>query len=118
MAYELHYTGQGYPSMEEIENEAEKRGLTHSYWASENGYSGIYNGDTVVVYDSTEGMDPGRRKDAEKFGKSIAERRIERQEREARMEALRQKLKAAQDEFEEDFIPVEDDLNDVLDLDI
>ena len=93
MSYELHYTGQGYPSMEEIENEAEKRGLTHSYWASENGYSGIYNGDTVVVYDTTEGMDPGRKADAEKFGKSIVERRAERAARLAKTEHVQSALR-------------------------
>lgn len=96
MAFELHYTGDGYPSMEQIENEAEKRGFTHSFWASENGYSGLYNGDTVVVYDTTDGMDAGRRKDAEKFGKSIVERRAEREEKRARMEALRK-------QWEEDY---------------
>lgn len=73
MAYELHYTGAGYPSRTEIEKEAVKKGFTHSYWASEYGYAGSYNGDTVVVYNTTEGMNSGYKADAEKYGKPISE---------------------------------------------
>lgn len=72
MPYELHYTGVGYPSKEEIEKEAVKKGFTHSYWASEYGYSGFYNGDTVVVYNSIEDLDPRYQKDARKYGKPIS----------------------------------------------
>lgn len=69
--YEMHYTGIGYPSMREIEVEAKRKGFTHSFWASEYGYEGIYNGDTVVVYNSTEDMSEGMKHDAEKYGKLI-----------------------------------------------
>ena len=69
--YELHYTGYGYPTMAEINAEAKKRGFTHSFWASEIGYKGLYNGDTVVVYTNTEDMSEGMRQDAEMFGRPI-----------------------------------------------
>ena len=69
--FELHYTGIGYPSMKEIEADAKKRGFTHSYWASEYGYNAYYNGDTVVVYDNTDGMTEQMKADAEKYGKVI-----------------------------------------------
>lgn len=71
--YEMHYTGFGYPSREEIEREAKEKGFTHSYWASEMvyGYEGFYNGDTVVVYNSTDDMPEPMKRDAEKFGKMI-----------------------------------------------
>lgn len=71
MAYEMHYTGFGYPSMMEIEKEAKVRGFTHSFWASEIGYTAYYNGDTVVVYDSLDGMPDDLKKDAIKYGKAI-----------------------------------------------
>lgn len=69
--YEMHYTGIGYPSMRDIEKEAKKNGFTHSFWAGEYGYNGFYNGDTVVVYTSTDDMSEGMRLDAEKYGKLI-----------------------------------------------
>ena len=71
--FEKHYTGFGYPSEREIGVEALKRGFTHYYWATECSifYKGLYNGDTVVVYDSTDGMPPGEKHDAEKYGKPI-----------------------------------------------
>ena len=72
MAYEMHYTGIGYPSMRDIELEAKKKGFTHSYWASEYGYKAMYNGDTVVVYNSTDDMDESMKADAEKWGRPIA----------------------------------------------
>jgi len=70
--FELHYTGIGYPSKQEIDAAAKKRGFTHSYWASEFGFKAMYNGDTVVVFTSTEGMSDAMRQDAEKYGKLIA----------------------------------------------
>ena len=72
MTFELHYTGIGYPSMTEIEAEAKKKGFTHSYWASEYGFEAFYNGDTVVVYNSTDDMSQAMRADAERFGRPIA----------------------------------------------
>ena len=69
--YEMHYTGCGYPTMKEIEIKAKENGFTHSYWASEYGYKAMYNGDTVVVYDSLEGMSESIRQDAVKYGKVI-----------------------------------------------
>ena len=69
MSYEKHYTGVGYPTKREIEQSAVKRGFTHSFWASE--YMGAYNGDTVVVYDTTDGMDEQMKQDAERYGKMI-----------------------------------------------
>lgn len=57
--------------MKEIEADAKKRGFTHSYWASEYGYNAYYNGDTVVVYDNTDGMTDAMRADAEKYGRAI-----------------------------------------------
>lgn len=71
--FELHYTGCGYPTMAEIEADAKARGFTHSFWGSDTpcGRKGLYNGDTVVVYNSTEGMDEGMKEDAERFGKEI-----------------------------------------------
>ena len=99
MAYELHYTGYGYPSMEEIEDEAMTRGLTHSYWASEIGFSGLYNGDTVVVYDNTDGMYEGMKEDAEKYGKPIAERRAERQKHN-KIQELVDKLEASGESYD------------------
>lgn len=71
MAYKVHYTGVGYPSMAEIEAKAKKEGFTRSYWASEYGYAGFYNGDCVVVYNSTAGMNDGMKQDAKKYGKPI-----------------------------------------------
>lgn len=70
-SYEVHYTGYGYPSMKEIEAEAKKKGFTHSFWASEYGYKGMYNGDSVVVYNSITDMPEGMKQDAEKYGKLI-----------------------------------------------
>ena len=58
-------------TLDEILADAKKRGFTHGFWASEYGYSGCYNGDTVVVYTSTDGMSEGMRKDAERFGRPI-----------------------------------------------
>ena len=52
----MHYVGLGYPSRDEIEREAVKSGFTHSYWATEYGYNSFYNGDTIIVYNSTEDM--------------------------------------------------------------
>ena len=69
--YELHYTGIGYPSMKEIGQKAKKKGFTHMYWASEIGFSALYNGDTVVVYNSLEDMSEPMRQDAIRFGKPI-----------------------------------------------
>ena len=71
MAFQLHYTGIGYPSMREIETAAKARGFTHSYWASEYGYNEFYNGDTVVVYNNTDGMTEAMKADADKWGKPI-----------------------------------------------
>jgi hypothetical protein len=72
MSYELHYTGTGYPTMAEIEADAKKQGFTHSYWASEYGFESMYNGDTVVVYNSTDDMDESMKRDAKKHGRPIA----------------------------------------------
>lgn len=105
MSYELHYTGYGYPSMEQIEEDAESRGLIYSYWASEYGYAGFYNGDTVVVYDNTDGMDEGMLEDADNFGQAIAERRKENAERKARMETLRKEWAK---ERGEEYVPLEE----------
>ena len=71
--FECHYTGIGYPTMKEIEADAKARGFTHSYWATDwsIAYDGMYNGDTVVVFKSTEGMDAGMKHDAEWYGKPI-----------------------------------------------
>lgn len=70
--YEMHYTGIGYPSMKEIEAEGKKRGFTHSYWATESlCYDGFYNGDTVVLYTTTDGMPDSMKRDAERCGKVI-----------------------------------------------
>ena len=71
MAYEIHYTGFGYPSKAVIDAEAKKRGFTHSYWASEYGYHDFYNGDTVVVYNSTDEMSEAMKRDAEEYGERI-----------------------------------------------
>lgn len=67
----MHYTGPGYPSKREIERDAKKRGFTYSYWASEYGYNGFYNGDTVVVYDSIDDLPKDMKLDAKKYGKLI-----------------------------------------------
>lgn len=69
--FEMHYTGAGYPDMREIELDAKQRGFTHSYWASELGYAGLYNGDTVVVYTAAEDLPEGYRQDALKYGRPI-----------------------------------------------
>ena len=69
--YRMYYTGLGYPSRAQIEKEAKKLGFTHSYWAGEFGYSGFYNGDTIVVYNSTIDMPESMRKDADKYGDVI-----------------------------------------------
>lgn len=69
--YKMYYTGVGYPSKSQIEEEAKNLGFTHSYWASEFGYNGFYNGDTVVVYNSTKDMPESMRKDANKYGREI-----------------------------------------------
>ena len=71
--YEMHYTGHGYPTMKEIEGEAKKRGFTHSYWGTDEGFGfkGLYNGDTIVVYDDINSLPVGLRMDAERFGSPI-----------------------------------------------
>ena len=73
MAFDLHYTGVGYPTRTEIEEQARKEGFTHSFWASDDmcGFHGMYNGDTIVVYNSTEGMSEGMKHDAEEYGQPI-----------------------------------------------
>lgn len=72
------YTGLGYPSRKEIEAEALKKGYTHSFYASDElrGFSGVYNGATIVVYDSTEGMSEGEKQDAENYGTPIGKYEI------------------------------------------
>ena len=70
--YELYYTGAGYPTKAQIDAEAKAQGYTLSYWAGEYGYSAMYNGDTVVVYNSPDDLPPLMRKDALKHGKPIA----------------------------------------------
>lgn len=75
-SYEMHYVGPGYPSRDEIEREAVKNGFTHSYWATEYGYNAFYNGDTIVVYNSTEDMPEDMKKDAEEYGKPIEATKI------------------------------------------
>ena len=69
--YKMYYTGVGYPSRAQIEKEAKTLGFTHSYFASEFGYSGFYNGDTIVVYNLTNDMSESMRKDANKYGRVI-----------------------------------------------
>ena len=71
MNYEVHYTGGAYPGVDEIKADAKRRGYTHAYWASEIGYSGLYNGDVVVVYNSTDGMNEAMEDDADRYGKAI-----------------------------------------------
>ena len=72
--FELHYTGVGYPSKREIEADAKQRGFTHSYWATDwsYGYTGDYNGDTVVVYKNVDEMPDVYKHDALAYGKPIA----------------------------------------------
>ena len=73
MAYEVYHTGKGYPSRTEIEQNAIKRGFTYSYWATDtNKYKGDYDGDTVVIYDTTKGMDINFKADAEMYGQPIS----------------------------------------------
>lgn len=71
MTYEMHYLGYGYPTMDQIESEAKKKGFTHSFWASEYGYHDMYNGDTVVVYNCIEDMPKLMQLDAMEYGKEI-----------------------------------------------
>lgn len=70
--YELYYTGAGYPTKVQIDAQAKALGFEYSYWASEYGYSAMYNGDTVVVYNSPDDLPPLMRKDAIKYGKPVA----------------------------------------------
>ena len=70
--YKMKYTGFGYPTPKTICEEASRAGYTHYYWATESPqYEAMYNGDTVVVYDSLEGMPAPMRMDAEKYGEQI-----------------------------------------------
>lgn len=69
--WEYHYVGAGYPSKTEIDADAKARGFTHSYWASEYGYNGFYNGDTVITYCNIEDLPEEYRVDAAKYGKPI-----------------------------------------------
>ena len=70
--WDSHYTGHGYPSVAEIEAKAKAEGFTHSYWASENSYHGMYNGDTVVVYCNVDDLPESYRLDAIECGKPIS----------------------------------------------
>ena len=69
--WEPHYTGIGYPSVAEITAEAKANGFTHYYWASEYGYHGFYNGDTVIVYNRVEDLPKEYQPDAVEYGKPI-----------------------------------------------
>lgn len=66
-----YYTGIGYPGVSEITAEAKANGFTHYYWASEYGYHGFYNGDTVVVYNRVEDLPECYQPDALQYGKPI-----------------------------------------------
>ena len=70
--YEFYYTGAGYPTKEQIDAQAKALGFEYSYWAGEYGYNAMYNGDTVVVYNSPDDLPPLMRKDALKHGKPVA----------------------------------------------
>ena len=70
-SWDSFYTGLGYPTVDEIITEAKANGFTHYYWASEIGYHGFYNGDTVVVYNRVEDLPESYQKDAIRYGKEI-----------------------------------------------
>ena len=74
--FEMHYTGGNcYPKFNEITAEAKKRGCKYAYWASDDvyGYTALYNGDTVIVYDDIESVPESYQEDARKYGELIKE---------------------------------------------
>ena len=69
--FEMHYTGGHYPTMKDINADGKSRGAKYSYWASEWGYSGFYNGDTVVLYDDLNNVPEEFKADAMKYGQML-----------------------------------------------
>lgn len=73
LRFKSYYTGYGYPEPEEILEEAREAGYRFYFWATDDDpyYHGMYNGDTIFVYNDIEDLEGGYREDAERFGRRI-----------------------------------------------
>lgn len=69
--FKFYNVGCGLVPINEVLKEAKKNGFKFYYWASEYGYEGFYNGDTVVIYNDINDLNGKYKKDALKYGKEI-----------------------------------------------
>lgn len=75
-AYKFLYCGreEGSYTADEAIEVARKDGYKYITWGSESiGYSGIYNGDTWLLYNDPNDLRAGYREDAMKYGKTVEE---------------------------------------------
>lgn len=72
--YAMFYTGpnEGHTS-QVLDQWAIDHGFKYKYWGSDTAYgmSGMYNGDTIVFYNSPKNMPAGYAEDAKKYGTMI-----------------------------------------------